>query len=51
MRKNLSREEGTKSVHNDLMIWYKLQDKSYGKGLHHVCFPVKFPNVFRQLLY
>ena len=41
MRKNLSREGGTKSVHNDL-FWYKLQDKSPRKGLHHVCFHVKF---------
>ena len=32
-------------------IWYKLQKKSPKKGLHHVCFPVKFPNIFRQLFY
>ena len=41
MRKNLLREGRTKFVHNDL-LWYKLQDKSLKKGLHHVCFPVQF---------
>ena len=46
MRKNLSREGGTKFVHNDL-FWYKLQDKSPKKGLHHVGFPV---NTSEQLL-
>ena len=50
MRKNLSREGGTKSVHNDL-LWYKLQDKSPLKGLHQMCFPVKFPKIFRQVFY
>ena len=45
MRKYLSREGGTKFVHNDL-FWYKLQDKSPKKGLHHVCFLVKFPVKF-----
>ena len=50
MRKNLSREGETKSVDNDL-FWYKLQDNSPRKGLHHVCFPVKFPKIFRQLFY
>ena len=50
MRKNLSREGGTKSVPNDL-FWYKPQDNSPRKVLHHVCFPVKFPKIFRQLFY
>ena len=50
MRKNLSREGETKSVDNDL-FWYKLQDNSPRKGLHHVWFPVKFPKILRQLFY
>ena len=50
MRKNLSREGGTKSVHN-YFFWYKLQDNFPRKGLHHVCFPVKFPKIYRQIFY
>ena len=50
MRKNLSREGGTKSVYMDL-FWCKLEDKSPRKGLQHVCFPVKFPKIVGQYFY
>ena len=31
--------------------WYKLQDKSPKKSVHHVCCPAKSPKFFRQFLY